>query len=183
MTNEFETLVQQESQKLYGFCFRLTGNSHEAEDLCQEALARAWKNYHAFEGRSQLSTWIIRIAINAWKNNLRRKKGKSFLGFLSLMKSNDSDEEQVYDPPGSEPAPDTNLEKSQSQEILQEGLMSLTAEEREIIVLRDLEERSYEEVADLLNIPMGTMKSRLSRAREALRLKLIPILRTKGEMA
>lgn len=182
MRDEFERIVQDESRKLYGLSFRLTGNSQEAEDLCQEALARAYENFHKFEGRSHISTWLYRIAVNAWKNKMRSKRRVTILGFFRSEESLESGEEiSMEDPKGPDASPEAHWEQRESGEILQSALMKLSAEDREIIVLRDLEDKSYEELAELLEIPMGTVKSRLARAREALRLKLGPLLKAKGE--
>jgi len=183
-SDEFAQIIQDEWQKIYGLCFRLMGNSHDAEDLCQEAFAKAFKNYRKFEGRSQVSTWIYRIVVNAWKNKLRSKKKIFFFGLFRGNDGSPSDEESGFpEPKGNDPLPEERLEKLESDKLLQEGLMSMIPEEREIIVLRDLEGKSYEELAGLFQIPLGTVKSRLSRARESLRLKLIPILKKKGEIA
>jgi RNA polymerase sigma-70 factor, ECF subfamily len=178
MKDEFEQIVRNESQKLYGLSFRLTGNPQEAEDLCQEALARAYKSFHKFEGRSQVSTWLFRIVVNAWKNKLRAKRPFTILGFLR-----NEEDEIINEPAGKDPAPEAGMERAQSDQILQDALLTISKDEREIIVLRDLEEKSYEEIGDLLRIPLGTVKSRLARAREALRLKLVPLLRARGEFS
>ncbi len=184
MREEFETIVQNESQRLYGLSFRLTGNHQEAEDLCQEALARAFKNFQKFEGRSQVSTWLFRIVMNTWKNKMRTKRRLTIFGFFRSEESTESDQETVFDDPrGNEPPPDAKIERAESGQILQEALLGLSPEEREIVVLKDLEEKSYEDIGSLLNIPLGTVKSRLSRARESLRLKLAPLLQAKGEIS
>ena len=184
LNDEFTQVIQDEWQKIYGLCFRLMGNSHDAEDLCQEAFAKAFKNFRKFEGRSQVSTWIYRITVNAWKNKLRSKKKILFFGLFRRNDDSQSDEEfSLPEPKGDDPLPEEKLEQLESGKLLQEGLMSLIPEEREIVVLRDLEGKSYEELAGLFQIPLGTVKSRLSRARESLRLKLIPLLKKKGDIA
>lgn len=184
MNEDFSTVVQEEAQRLYGFCFRLTGNAQEAEDLCQEALARAFKSFHRFEGRSQVSTWLYRIALNAWKNNMRKKKSVTIFGFFRSQESSDSDNEFTFNEPKGKDAPvGTEWERADSERLLQSALKSLSDEEREIIVLRDLEDKSYEDLSQLLEVPLGTVKSRLARAREALRLKLMPLLKASGEIS
>lgn len=184
MNEAFERVVQKEAQRLYGLCFRLTGNRQEAEDLCQDALARALKSFHQFEGRSQVSTWLYRIALNAWKNKMRTKKSVTIFGFFRSEERSDSENEFTFnDPKGNDPPIESGLERSESERVLQAALGSLSKEEREIIVLRDFEEKSYEELADLLEVPLGTVKSRLARAREALRLKLAPVMKATSEFS
>ena len=184
MREDFENIVRNESRKLYGLSFRLTGHHQEAEDLCQEALARAFKNFENFEGRSQVSTWLYRIVLNTWKNKMRTKKKVTFFGFFRSEDSCDSDSEFTFsDPKGDDPPVDAGLERSESEQLLKAALGSLSKEDREIIVLRDFEDKSYEELADLLAVPLGTVKSRLARAREALRLKLTPLMKATGELS
>jgi RNA polymerase sigma-70 factor (ECF subfamily) len=184
MKESFADIVNSESQRLYRLCFRLTGNSQEAEDLCQDALARALKSFHQFEGRSQISTWLYRIALNAWKNKMRTKRTVTIFGFFrSEEKSESGDASMPIEPVGHDAPLESGIERSESERLLQSALDGLDPEHREIVVLRDIEDKSYDELADLLGVPIGTVKSRLARAREALRLKLAPILKSKGEIS
>jgi RNA polymerase sigma-70 factor, ECF subfamily len=184
MNNDFESVIHNEGQKIFGLSFRLTRNQQEAEDLCQEALMKALKSFHNFEGRSQVSTWLYRIVINTWKNNMRKKRRVTFFGFFRSEENSDSDDQALFhEPKGNDPPVEAGMEKAESEQMLSTALSSLTQEEREIIVLRDLEDKSYEELAEILNVPMGTIKSRLARARETLRHKLIPMLKATGEFS
>lgn len=167
MKSDFEQVVRDNTGRLYGLCFRLTAETAEAEDLCQETFAKAYKAWDRFEGRSQVSTWLYRIAVNTWKNKLRGRK----LKFFSLFATKDEDDEP-RDYEGNDPAPDEGLQKNEEREILFKALGQLNTDERVVLTLRDLEERSYEEISEILNLPAGTVKSRLFRARERLREKL-----------
>jgi RNA polymerase sigma-70 factor (ECF subfamily) len=177
----FEDVLRRESPRVYGLCYRLTGNATDAEDLSQESWARAFKYYARFEGRSQVSTWLYRLVVNVWKNKLRAKKNMFFFG-LFRKTADDVDAFEAVEFEGNEPAPGADIERSESERMLQEALMTLDLEAREIVVLRDLEEKSYEDIAVILDVPVGTVKSRLARARETLRRRLVPLLRAKGEI-
>lgn len=176
MSNElneaFEQVVRQEARRLYALCYRLTGNAPEAEDLCQEAFSRALRAFHHFEGRSQVGTWLYRIALNAWKNRLRSRRLRTFVSFFSL--SSDGEEPRELDVVGPDRAPEAELESVERSRLVQEALLKLDADDRAIVVLRDLDDKSYDDISKFLDIPVGTVKSRLSRARERLRDLLDP---------
>ncbi len=174
---EFERVVRENTARLYGLCFRLTGEATEAEDLCQETFSKAFRAWGRFEHRSQVSTWLYRIAVNAWKNRLRGRK----LKFFSLFTNDDDDAPRDF--PSREPLPGDELEKNEKGKILHDALGHLDNDERVILTLRDLDEKSYEEIAQVLNMPIGTVKSRLYRARETLRKKLSPLLKSMGEIS
>ena len=180
MKPEFEAVVREESQRLYLLCYRLTGNGPEAEDLLQEAFTKAFKAFRKFEERSQVSTWLYRIVMNSWKNRLRSKSRNPLTRFFT--KTDDDGVEIEEEFAGHDAPVGSEVEQSESSQLLHTALKSLAPEEREIVILRDLEEKSYEELSRVLEIPMGTVKSRLARAREALRLKLVPLLKAKGEL-
>ena len=175
-------MVRSESARLYSLCFRLTGNAPDAEDLSQDTFTRAYRGFGRFEGRSKLSTWLYRIAVNAWKNKLRSKNKLVLFGLFQKNDEGSEDEAAPLDPKGNDPSPEVPLERLESDQLLQRGLLSLGREDREIIVLRDLEDKSYDELSEILGIPLGTVKSRLARARESLRIKLTPALRQRGEL-
>lgn len=174
---DFEAVVRENATRLYGLCYRLTGETTEAEDLCQEAFSKAFKAWNHFEGRSQVSTWLYRIAVNAWKNRLRGRR----LKFLRLFTGDDNDTPMDF--PSREALPGEELEQKEKLAVLHKALAHLDPQERAILTLRDLEEKSYEEIAAILTLPMGTVKSRLYRAREILKKKLTPVLKSMGEIS
>jgi len=176
VTGDFENVVRENTDRIYGLCFRLTGEASEAEDLCQETFMKAFKAWDRFEGRSQPSTWLYRIAVNSWKNRLRGKK----LKFFSLFATK-NDDDKPMDWEGNDPLPEHPLEKEDKQTHFQQAMRTLDGNDRLIITLRDLEDKSYAEIGEMLNLPIGTVRSRLSRAREKLRDKLIPFLKSIGE--
>ena len=170
-----EELVRKYAQLVYNLSLRLTGRPLDAEDLAQEALARAIKALPSFRGEADPGTWIYRITVNSWKNRVRAEKRRRFWRIFSLDHRED-DEDEPLDPPAGDPPLDSGLEQDERKRLLESALAGLEPEDRAILVLRELDERSYEDIAQILSLPLGTVKSRLSRARDALRVKLKPHL-------
>lgn len=161
------------AQLVYNLALRLTGNASDAEDLAQDSLLRALKALSGFRGDSGLKTWAYRITVNTWKNRVRAEKRRGFWRTVSLGLF--CGEEGDEDPPfkAEDPPPDRGLEREETGRQVQSALMGLGPDERAIIVLRELKEQSYAEIAEVLGVPEGTVKSRLFRAREALKARLI----------
>lgn len=154
---------------IYTLAIRLSGNASDGADLAQDTFLTAWKHWGDFRGDSAAGTWFYRICLNLWKNRVRYEKRRSFWRHFSLDGAGDSeDEERVLQFPDGAPPIDAPLERSERQQQVQEALNRLDPEDREMIVLREMEERSYEDIAALLQCPIGTVKSRLARARTRL---------------
>jgi RNA polymerase sigma-70 factor (ECF subfamily) len=174
---EPEELVEKYASMVYSLALRLLGNPHDAEDLAQETLIRAVKALPSFRGDSEPGTWIYRITVNLWKNRVRSEKRRSAWKTFSLNhSSDDGEEEKPLEIADKEPPLDRDLEKDETKRALETALAELDPEDRAILVLRELDDRPYEAIAEILQLPLGTVKSRLSRAREALRAKLKPHL-------
>ncbi|MCX5789116.1 MAG: sigma-70 family RNA polymerase sigma factor [Elusimicrobia bacterium] len=169
-----EALLLEHSAMVYNLALRLTGNAQDAEDLAQDALLRALKALAKFRGDCQASTWLYRITVNTWKNRVRAEKRRGLWKrvTLGLFTGDDEDEASIEDMPSEEAPPDAGLEAADSAASVRKALMDLEAESRAVIVLRDIEGQSYEEIALSLGVPEGTVKSRLSRARAALKGRL-----------
>jgi RNA polymerase sigma-70 factor (ECF subfamily) len=155
---------------------RLTGNRSDAEDLAQDALLRALKALPKFRGDSKLSTWVYTITVNTWKNRVRAEKSRGFwktisFGVLGARDGSDG-ESPDYEPAGKDAPLDTELEKEGTAAVVQKALLQLDADDRAIVVLREIEERSYGEIGAVLGLPEGTVKSRLFRARAKLKTLL-----------
>lgn len=157
---------------VYNLALRLVGNPTDAEDLAQDALIRALKALPGFRGESSVSTWVYRITVNTWKNRVRSEKRRGFwkMVSLNLFTGEDQDEEPAFK--ADDKAPDAGLQTSETGSIVQKALLELDQESRAVIVLREIQGQSYQEIAAALEIPEGTVKSRLSRARDALKEKL-----------
>lgn len=170
----FELLVAERSGEIYGLLYRLTENPEEARDLTQETFLRAFQNIGSFRGDADLRTWIYRIAINQARNRWRWWRRRRRDGTVSL--------DAMETPLGQPLRAVLKTEKAEDPEhqalarerehALRSALKTLGPPYREAVVLRDIEGFSYEEIAQTLDISIGTVKSRLSRGREELRRKL-----------
>ena len=162
----FSQLVEQNQGKIYSLCYRMTGNSEDAADLTQEAFLNAWRGLSKFGGQSSFSTWLYRLASNACIDFLRREKRRSALSMT--LESKDEDDHQA-DLPDERWSPERELERKESRQALQAGLATLSPEHREVLLLRETEGLSYQEIARSLGLEDGTVKSRIARARMSLR--------------
>ena len=160
MTEKFLAAIENDAPMMYGIAFRLLGNSHDAEDAVQDALLSAWKHLGEFRGEAKLSTWLGTIVRNHALMQLRRRRDH-----LSLDVPATSTEIFAHTLPCRAPTPEQSLAKTQMKARIAVSLDKLTPTLRTAIQLRDIEERSIEESARILNIPLGTMKARTSRAR------------------
>jgi len=155
---------------VFNLALRLTGNKTDAEDLAQDALLRAVRALPGFRGESLASTWVYRITVNAWKNRVRAEKRRKFWKTVTLgLVSGDDGEDEVRDVKADDPPLDADLEKREKAAAVQKALLELDDDDRAIVVLREIEEKSYEEIGDVLGLAQGTVKSRLFRARAKLR--------------
>lgn len=159
---------------VYNLALRLTDNASDAEDLAQDALLRALKALPSFRGESSASTWAYRITVNAWKNRVRSEKRRGFWKTvsLSLFEGGPDEESETRQFAADEPAAGAALETAESDSQVQRALGELDEESRAVVVLREIEGRSYAEIAEALGLPEGTVKSRLFRARQTLKEKL-----------
>ena len=165
----FEELVRTYEKRIYHLSLRMCGNQEDALEIAQEAFLGAWRGLRFFRGDSSFSTWLYRLASNAAVDFLRREGRHSALAGLSL-----DDEALGLDPPDAPAAsPHAQLERKELRAALEEGLMALSAEHRQILLLRELEGLSYEEIAAALDLDLGTVKSRIARARSGLRKYLV----------
>lgn len=162
----FAQLVALHEKRVYTLALRMTGNREDAFDVAQEAFLSAWKGLPSFRGDAGFSTWLYRLTTNAAVDHLRRtrrQRGESSLDDASLGLD-------VQDPA---PTPQEQAEAQGLREAVRWGLGELSGEHRRILMLREYQELSYEEIAGRLNVDLGTVKSRLSRARGALRKILL----------
>ncbi|WP_255592755.1 RNA polymerase sigma factor [Bordetella sp. BOR01] len=156
-------LVREHSGRLQRFIIKHIGNTSEAEDLAQQTFVEAARSYGSFRGESQLSTWLYGIALNLVRNHLSRAPERRY-DFVS--------EDSLVNHASSNATPESAAEQAQTIRLLQEALNELPENMRDILLLVGLEDISYEEAAAMLTVPIGTVRSRLSRARNALRSKL-----------
>ena len=169
-----QDFLAKHSELVFNLAFRLTGNRSDAEDLAQDALIRALKALPNFRGDSQLSTWVYRITVNAWKNRVRAEKSRGFWKTISFgaFGGDKDDDEPDFEPAAKDAPLDTELEKEGTAAVVQNALLQLDADDRAIVILREIEERSYGEIGEVLGLAEGTVKSRLFRARAKLKTLL-----------
>ncbi|MBS4179101.1 RNA polymerase sigma factor SigW [Lederbergia citrea] len=165
----FGEIVELYKNKVFQLCFRMLGNRHEAEDIAQEAFVRAYVNIHSFTQGRKFSTWLYRIATNLCIDRIRKKKPDYFLD----AEVAGTDGLTMYSQIAAEgKSPDSEVETMELQEIVQREILRLPDKYRIVIILRYIDELSLKEISEVLEMPLGTVKTRIHRGREALRKQL-----------
>jgi RNA polymerase sigma-70 factor (ECF subfamily) len=166
----FEVLVQRHQKRMLNISYRIIGNYDEACEMVQEAFISAYKHIKGFKGQAKFSTWLYAICINLSKNRLRQVRVRLHREPYSVGNPIQVAHGQIAgDPPSSDPSPLDRLEERDIQQKVQGCINALDAEFKEVLILRDIQGFSYDEISDMLKIPEGTVKSRLFRAREGMR--------------
>lgn len=169
----FEALAAELAPKLFRLAIHLTGRKDEAEDLVQETLVRALPKLGSFEGRALLSTYLARALANLWKNRLRSRSRSRIVDWLRVGGRRDAaDDEPSLDPPDFAPSAEERLAAEDDAARVRAAVLRLDPDRRLALVLREVEELSYEEIAATTGVPVGTVRSRLARARDDLRRRL-----------
>ena len=163
--NAFEYLVAAYEKNVYNLALRMTGNPEDAEDMAQEAFLKAYSSLDSFRGDSKFSVWLYRIVSNVCLDFLRKqKKRQSF----SLSMEDDDGEEGELELPDLRRLPEDELEKKLTRDAVQRGLAQLPEDARQILLLREIQGLSSEEIGEALGLEPGTVKSRIFRARKKL---------------
>lgn len=166
----FEVLVKRHQKKMLNIVYRITDDYDDACEVVQEAFLSAYRAITKFRGEARFSTWLTGITVNHAKNRLRQTQSRSYHEVVSIDDPVETESGQItFDPPSQEASAIVQLEQKEVQEKVQECIGGLDKDQREVLVLRDIEEFSYDEIGRILKIPDGTVKSRLSRARDALK--------------
>lgn len=168
----FSNLVSMYEKKIYNYCLRMTNSREDAEDLTQEIFVRVYKSLKGFKGNSQFSTWVFRIAHNICIDHYRKAK----LTTVSLNRPKNEEDKREMDLPSEDPTPEEEALRKEQQEFLLKCIEELRPEYKAVIILRDVQHHSYEEIAKILNVPLGTVKSHISRARAELREAIRPLI-------
>ena len=158
----FGELVRLYENKVYTLALRMCGNPEDARDAAQEAFLSAWRGLPSFRGEAGFATWLYRLASNAAIDHLRRSRRQR--GEVSL-----EDEAVAQTLAGGGPGPQEAAESAELQEAVSAAMGQLSDGHRQILVLREMQSLSYEEISQVLELDLGTVKSRISRARNALR--------------
>lgn len=166
----FEQLVLTYQTPIFNLCLRMTGNPEDAADMTQESFLKAWRSLEGFHFESAFSTWLYRLTSNTCLDFLRSvKRRKQF----SLTMEDADGETQLLDLPDPAPTPEASLLSAEESALLAAAMRQLDPEQQRILTLRVVNDLSYTEIAAVLDIKEGTVKSRLARARENLRKKLL----------
>ncbi|MBQ7434651.1 MAG: sigma-70 family RNA polymerase sigma factor [Oscillospiraceae bacterium] len=182
--NAFEKLVTEYERAVYAIAQRMTGNAEDAADMTQETFIKAYNSLSSFRGDSKFSVWLYRIANNVCLDFLRSRSRKPT---VSLSTEDDDGEETQLDIADESQSPELLLENALTRDAVRRGLDSLPPDYRQILLLREIQGLSYEEIAAALGIESGTVKSRIFRARKRLCTFLIedgniPEFRSSGKV-
>lgn len=172
----FEYLVEKYQKKVFNIALRMLGNHDDAGELTQEVFIKVYKSIKNFKEESMLSTWIYRIATNACLDEIRKRKTRKFVSLDDEIKLDSGMIlRQVED---DSPTPDIIAEKNDMINVINKAIQMLSEEHRAVLVMRDIQGFSYEDIAKIIKRPEGTVKSRINRARYELK----EILMKKGEL-
>ncbi len=167
----FEELVSRNERRVFNLAYRMIGNHEDAVDLAQEVFIKAFQAIKTFRGEASFSTWIGRIAINICRDELRRRHRRPTDSLDEKVILHDGEVSKQYASP--DPGPEEIYEKTELQQKIQQYINDLTPEFRTALVMRDIGGYSYEEIAEATQSNIGTVKSRISRARNYLKDKLL----------
>ncbi|MDB4958337.1 MAG: polymerase, sigma-24 subunit, subfamily [Myxococcales bacterium] len=166
----FRELLDIERDRVFNITFRMLGNRAEAEDVAQEVFITVFKTIETFREESKFSTWLYRVTVNTCKNRIKYLARRYNRDHDELDESSNGANGQIGAPPPS--APDQALESAQMEKLMQAAIDDLPDDHRIVVILRDVEDLSIEEICEITGLPDGTVKSRLHRARLQLRKKL-----------
>jgi RNA polymerase sigma-70 factor (ECF subfamily) len=169
----FREMMEEYGDRVVNLTYRMLGNREEAEDLAQEVFITVFKSIDTFRGDAKLSTWLYRIAANHCKNRIKYLARRHDRSRAELDDRIEGAPNGPSMGPRASPRPDVQLEGAELEQVLQKAIADLDEDQRILVVLRDVEDLSYEEICAITELPEGTVKSRLHRARMALRKKLL----------
>jgi RNA polymerase sigma-70 factor, ECF subfamily len=175
--NAFESLVIKYQKKMFNIAYRMAGNYEDACEIVQDAFLSAYRNIKNFEGKARFSTWLYTIVINLSKNRMKQMQtqlSREHVSFDDPIPTKDG--EVNADPVSDNPSALEELEKKEIQQKVNDCIKTLDSEFREVLVLRDIQGFSYKEISDMLKTAEGTVKSRLFRARDAMKNCLKKVL-------
>ena len=158
----FEALIRLHEKKVYALCRRMCRDEDDALEAAQDAFLAVWRGIGGFRADAAFSTWLYRLATNACLDVLRREKKRG--ADVSL-----DDEEARLDPADSAPRPEDAAERAETRRLVREAVGALPDDYRQVLLLREFEQLSYAEISEIAQLDIGTVKSRISRARQALR--------------
>jgi len=161
--NELVTLFE---KRVFNFAYRISGNYDDANDVAQEAFIRVFNSLHSFRGDSNFSTWVYRIVKNVYLDERKKSKSHRLTSLDDYIELEENPVAKQVEDRG--PSPEQIVEQNELARVLQEAICKLPDYQRVIVTLYHMQHKSYDEIADILGLPIGTVKSRLNRARLAL---------------
>ena len=169
----FEELILKHEKIVYNLALRMMNHSEDAQDIAQEVFLKAYRSLANFDERSAFSTWLYRITHNTCIDEMRKRKGKQTYSLEEELENEDGSMQRQVADAGATPE-ESLLRAEQKSEILQ-ALDTLSEEHKAAVVLRDVKGLSYEEIAEILELSLGTVKSRINRARNQLKSEILKI--------
>jgi len=170
----FDLIVKRYKDQLLNFVFRFVGNQEEAEDIVQETFLRVYRKRHAYKRVAKFSTWIYTISGNLARTELRRRKRRKLFSVTDM-----GFEDKDFEISDEAFNPEDRAHGILQEEIIQREIEALSPKFREVILLRDVQELSYDEISKIVNVPIGTVKSRVNRGRLKLQIKLRDLMRNR----
>ncbi|RPF53493.1 RNA polymerase sigma factor SigW [Aquisalibacillus elongatus] len=171
----FGEIIDNYQHAIYQHCYRMLGNHHDAQEMTQETFVRAYTNIQTFKKKNKFSPWLYRIATNLSIDWMRKKKP---IHILDQPVREDQQQTLLDQINSEEKTPEERFETKELNETIQEVLLTLPTKYRSVIVLRYVRDLSLQEIAEVLDLPVGTVKTHLHRGREALREKLVEVNRS-----
>ncbi|MGI6586487.1 MAG: sigma-70 family RNA polymerase sigma factor [Lutisporaceae bacterium] len=166
----FELLISSYDKRAYNIAYRIMGNEEDAKDMAQEALFRVFKSLKDFKGQAAFSTWLYRIVTNVCLDELRRRKNEKYVSIDSTIHTDSG--ELHMELCSDKETPENIYERVEQRELIKNAIKEMSEDYRSVIILRDIQGFSYEEISVILDCSLGTVKSRINRARTMLRDKL-----------
>jgi RNA polymerase sigma-70 factor (ECF subfamily) len=166
----FEEIVHRYKNRLMNFAYRFVLDREESEDIVQDTFLKVYQNRYAYKEIAKFSTWIYTITANLAKTILRKRRNRKLFYFSRL-----GPEDKDMDFPSKDPEPQKKIEGKFNEQTIQKAILKLPEHFRTAIILRDIQELSYEEISNIINAPLGTVKSRINRARLRLQEELIDL--------
>ncbi len=163
----FEELIEGYQKKIFNLAYRIIGNYDDAADMAQEALIRIFRSIASFKEQSSFSTWIYRITTNVCLDEIRKRKNKKVISLDEEIRMEDGEMKRQF--MSDDIQPDAAAEQKELRTIVSNAINSLPEDQKIVITLRDIQGLSYDEISTVLNCPAGTVKSRINRARQALK--------------
>lgn len=172
--DHFASLMKETSKKVYQMAYRLSGNAADAEDITQAAFFRAYRSFEEYQGDRPFENWIYRIVTRLYLDLLRyRRRRVKTISYDSPVVLGNGDDTVMFEAADAQPNPEESLMNANLNSDLMRALESLSAEQRMLVVLADIQEMPYQDIADMLGKPVGTIRSRLHRTHKVLRAKLM----------